>query len=583
MSAASAVGRVAVALVVLHLALTMYYWLPEPTASAFVSPSLDLLGVLVLLVTWAGLRDGSFGQTRAGAAIAAMLARIARKLRREPMAAASRVRLVSLADRAFTLVLVVALVLFTVLGFAQGFARREFGYDLVLTLHIPYVPELFRMLYDHEPLGMFLVYIGIALTAVVVGVLGLYAAVRALRSAARGHPGRRALIVFALAYGLFLAPVAGLRAPLAVEAYQQAQLALDLDAQLAVTARRMDAEIAKIRRPNPFPRSDDRPSIYNFVIESYGAIVFHDERIERWSASEYDALLAALEDAGYTVRTGYLDAPVFGGSSWMAQHSLLCGAWIDSQERFESSFLIKAPCLPELLNAAGYRTVIAAANTTFQEDRYERKFPFDAYYFRDDFGYRGMRYGWSFVPDQFVIHVIDKREVKPHAGAPIFVHYQLTTSHHPWNMIPPYIEDWDLSGDGSREFVADGTTFENRFISGRHYKRGYWGTIEYSLRTIAGYAASLEDDDALIFILGDHQPRHPLSDMHADPWWVPVHVLSRNPDRVAPFAELGYVEGLRPPELGLEDPASAPDGFDHFINHLFHAHARQKDPSARRR
>ncbi len=52
--------------------------------------------------------------------------------------------------------------------------------------------------------------------------------------------------------------------------------------------------------------------------------------------------------------------------------------------------------------------------------------------------------------------------------------------------------------------------------------------------------------DALVIILGDHQPPSFIAG-EKQPWTVPIHVLSRDPDLLRPFRALGYVDGALPP------------------------------------
>jgi hypothetical protein len=59
------------------------------------------------------------------------------------------------------------------------------------------------------------------------------------------------------------------------------------------------------------------------------------------------------------------------------------------------------------------------------------------------------------------------------------------------------------------------------------------------------YMANFVKDDSLVIILGDHQPVSELTE-NSSSWAVPVHVLSRDPDLVAPFVARGYAHGMVP-------------------------------------
>ena len=182
--------------------------------------------------------------------------------------------------------------------------------------------------------------------------------------------------------------------------------------------------------------------------------------------------------------------------------------------------------------------------------------------------------GWSFMPDQFAIDTMHRREIAPRLGPgaagkePLYLAYFLTTSHHPWAVIPPLVEDWSKIGDGSVYGELTARQFGNQFVAGDAYKPAYRTSIEYSLQTIASYLRLLPADDrSLIFIMGDHQPRRPVADIKKDPWYVPVHVLSRDAAAVDRFSRLGYRPGFTPAE-----PKGNVSGLERFIEELFSAY-----------
>ena len=66
--------------------------------------------------------------------------------------------------------------------------------------------------------------------------------------------------------------------------------------------------------------------------------------------------------------------------------------------------------------------------------------------------------------------------------------------------------------------------------------------------TLAGWLQNRRDD-GLVIILGDHQPPGFASGA-AQPWTVPIHMLSRDPDLLRPFLARGYAAGVMPPQSG---------------------------------
>jgi hypothetical protein len=71
--------------------------------------------------------------------------------------------------------------------------------------------------------------------------------------------------------------------------------------------------------------------------------------------------------------------------------------------------------------------------------------------------------------------------------------------------------------------------------------------LEYLLRFI--------DDDALVVIVGDHQPKFPIT-LRGAPFSVPLHVLSRDAELLRPLSVKDYTPGLipnqAPPHPGTE-------------------------------
>lgn len=72
-------------------------------------------------------------------------------------------------------------------------------------------------------------------------------------------------------------------------------------------------------------------------------------------------------------------------------------------------------------------------------------------------------------------------------------------------------------------------------------RRGYHETVAYDLSLIVQYLARRRDD-ALVIVIGDHQP--PVIARDDRSFDTPVHVLSRDPRRLAPLERAGFVRGL---------------------------------------
>ncbi len=518
------------AVIFLQLAFALYYWMPERGGWALVTPVWEHVAVLAL----------AFGLAQ----------------RRWPRFVVPAVKVV----------LTASTLGFVCLGFAQGIARLEFGYDVALAIDLKFVPVLFEMMRSADsPLRMAVSYLIIA-AVVVATVLGVYLAISCVHAVAADPLRRRPLAGALAGVVLVLALVLGMQPPLTRVVADQLDLYLHRAERVRLIARRMEQEVAEVGGAAPFQLGAAKPpTILIFIVESYGAAVFEQAQFagfRTWLSAESRGLTAA----GYRVRSRYFGSPTFGGSSWMANSTLLCGVKVNNQRRYEGLRQADIPCLPELLERAGYDTLLAAASTTFVDAAFRRLFPVDKLYLRDDFDYTGPRFGWSFVPDQLVIDQVHRGHIAARTAAspPLLAIYQLTSSHHPWSSVPPYLEDWDKLSDGSIYRRVAGLRFaDNQFVSGGQYVAGYDASVRYSLHSVFAYLERLPADQApLVIILGDHQPRHPVAEMDADSWWVPLHVLSRDPQALARFEQLGYAAGFVP------DAAAPTIPLERFIEQL---------------
>jgi hypothetical protein len=204
------------------------------------------------------------------------------------------------------------------------------------------------------------------------------------------------------------------------------------------------------------------------------------------------------------------------------------------------------PTLGRLFAAAGHRVVavMPGIKKPWPEARF---WGFAQNYFAKDLGYAGPQFGWFDIPDQYTLARFDSAELGP-GHAPLFAEIVLVSSHTPFAPVPPYLADW--SGAYDRAPLAPTPDFA-------HLDRPYLASLAYDFATLAGWLQRLPPG-ALVIILGDHQPPGLVSGA-AVPWTVPIHVLSRDPSLLAPFARDGYIEGAMPP------PGGRVNGMESFL------------------
>jgi hypothetical protein len=76
------------------------------------------------------------------------------------------------------------------------------------------------------------------------------------------------------------------------------------------------------------------------------------------------------------------------------------------------------------------------------------------------------------------------------------------------------------------------------------------------MHVMEGFLTNYVKDDSLVIFVGDHQPHQQVTGPDNLTWSVPIHIVSRNPDFVAPFMRRGYIKGMIPdqplPHVGME-------------------------------
>ncbi len=297
----------------------------------------------------------------------------------------------------------------------------------------------------------------------------------------------------------------------------------------------------------------DRANVFMFIVESYGVELLENAEMREYLEPEYGAFEKTMKENGYSVASRILDSPTIGGYSWLAHMTLGTGVRIANQGEFKYVYKARPKTMMHYFSEAGYRTVTAEPAT-------QRAFPGkDFYGFRvrfhyDQLNYKGPKFSWSPMPDQYVIDTIHRRVVSRYK-APLFIKYAFGSSHGPWNVQPPVIVDWSQIGDGSIYDEIPKATYPTSWTDLSRATKPYVRSISYTLDVIRRYLGEFIKDDALIIIFGDHQPTGQITNNSRDSG-VPFHVISRNPAFIRKFIQRGYVPGLRAdphaPRLGLE-------------------------------
>ncbi|MGO4385604.1 CDP-alcohol phosphatidyltransferase family protein [Specibacter sp. RAF43] len=281
-------------------------------------------------------------------------------------------------------------------------------------------------------------------------------------------------------------------------------------------------------------------------VESYGRIAVQGGTFSPGVAAALRAGTGELAASGFAARSAFLTSPTFGGISWLAHSTLQSGLWVDSQRRYDDLLPRDRLTLTGAFARAGWRTVsdIPADTTDWPEGK--RFYHYDAVYDSRNVGYRGPKFSYATMPDQYVLSAFHRLELAPARRAPVMAEIDLVSSHTPWTPLPRPVP-W--------EQVGDGTIFDGMPALGESPKavykspekiRGLYGqSIEYTLNTLVSFVTSHPDPNLVLIVVGDHQPNALVSGAQAG-HDVPVSIIAADPNVLAQISAWNWQAGMLP-------------------------------------
>ncbi|OKJ95234.1 sulfatase [Streptomyces sp. CB03234] len=298
-------------------------------------------------------------------------------------------------------------------------------------------------------------------------------------------------------------------------------------------------------------------------IESYGRNAIEDPGM----APDVGAVLAngsrRLGAAGFSARSAFLTSPTTGGGSWLAHSTFASGLWIDNQQRYRDLTSGDRLTLTSAFRRTGaWRTVgiMPGVTRAWPEGRF---YGLDNVYDSRNLGYRGPKFSWTPVPDQYSLAAFERLEHGRPARDPLMAEIVLTSSHNPWAPIPAML-GWDEMGDGSvyESVKKAGEDPKDVWKDPARVRSAYRRAIEYSLNSLISYVERYGDDDTVVVFLGDHQPVPTVTrDRYGRD--VPVTVVARDPVVLNRISGWGWQDGLKP---GPDAPVWRMDVFrDRFL------------------
>lgn len=442
---------------------------------------------------------------------------------------------------------------------ADNIAHRFLYRDFRVPLDLHLVPEFFRLLYDTSPARMmvgFMVGLVASLALSFLLVSGSFGLV--YRRLAR--PSFRTLTLGFLALAGVMVLVGELGGPVYTIGQVSSRIGREAVAftRLPAERKRLQKTIAGISQRIGDGRRLDKlegTNVQLVFVESYGRTSLNKPAHRKLLMPRYREMEKNLEELGFSIASNFVTSPTFGGFSWFAHGTLNTGFKVVSHLHNQLLLEQEPKALADYFKDAGYRAVTVAPGNTRPWPGMDNHLGFTEHRFSWEFGYRGPRFAWAPMADQFVLDRIQRTLIAPSAQ-PLFVEYALVNSHAPFSDIPRYIKDWSKVGDGRIYHRVGRHRFKVGWGQAEKIAKAYATSIEYELDVLEGYLTEFVKDDTLMIFLGDHQPNQGVTGSEGLNWSVPIHVVSRRADFVAPFLRRGYTPGMVPeqpmPHVGME-------------------------------
>jgi len=272
-------------------------------------------------------------------------------------------------------------------------------------------------------------------------------------------------------------------------------------------------------------------------VESYGQMAVQGTSFSPPVDQIVNAGTRQLQADGFSSRSGWITSSTFGGGSWLAHATLESGTLVNSPGRYSSLTASKRLTLPAAFRRAGWRTVADVPSTHGAWPEGKSFYRYEKIWDRDNLGYRGPKFGFSDLPDQYAFQALQQRDLAKRNRPPIFAEIDTTSSHEPWTRIPPLIS-WNRLGNGSvfSHLPIDRTGLTDT-------QEGYAKSIRYSLRTLYSFIERYGNKNTVLIVLGDHQPSRVIPQANHE---VPLTVIAHDPRVIRRLSGWGWTDGMLP-------------------------------------
>ena len=290
-------------------------------------------------------------------------------------------------------------------------------------------------------------------------------------------------------------------------------------------------------------------------VESYGQVAVQGSSFSPAIDSVLHRQNAMLTSAGWSTQSAWLTSPTFGGISWLAHSTLESGLWVDSNQRYNQLLDSKRFTLSDAFRKAGWHT---AADDPSDDVTWKPGFTF--YHYDDLFdklnvGYKGPRFSYSSMPDQYTLAEFQRNELAP-GHKPVMAEIDLTSSHIPWAPLPTMVP-WNKLGNGSIYDSQPAKSKTPAQVAAANQTQQFYGqSIQYTMTALTSWVTELNDPNLVLILMGDHQPHTSVSGPGAT-HDVPISIVTRSSSVLKQMSSWHWQNGLLPAPSAPLEPMDA--------------------------
>ncbi len=109
---------------------------------------------------------------------------------------------------------------------------------------------------------------------------------------------------------------------------------------------------------------------------------------------------------------------------------------MNSQQRYNQLVTDDRLTLTDAFGRAGWRTVSDVPSNTHAWREGSTFYHFDKLYDANNVGYRGPKFSYASMPDQYTLSALQRMELAKKDRTPVMAEVDLVSSHHPWTPLP---------------------------------------------------------------------------------------------------------------------------------------------------